>query len=102
MAYTTKTGGAFRPGGFSLHNTMLPQGPDMQAFEAASHADLRPYKLEGTLAFMFETWFPQRVTGMPPRQPSGSRVTAITGTSQSGTSIPPGHEVLTPPPPWGG
>ena len=60
--YDAKTGGGFVPGGFSLHNAMLPHGPDMRAFEAASSADLKPHKLEGTLAFMFETRFPQRVT----------------------------------------
>jgi homogentisate 1,2-dioxygenase len=41
---------------------MLPHGPDRAAFEGASNADLKPHKLEGTLAFMFETRFPQRVT----------------------------------------
>lgn len=60
--YDAKTGGGFVPGGFSLHNTMLPHGPDMNAFEGASNAELKPHKLEGTLAFMFETRFPQRVT----------------------------------------
>lgn len=60
--YDAKTGGGFVPGGFSLHNCMLPHGPDMSAFEAASNAELKPHKLEGTLAFMFETRFPQRVT----------------------------------------
>ena len=52
----------FVPGGFSLHNCMLPHGPDTEAFEGASNADLKPHKLEGTMAFMFETRFPQRVT----------------------------------------
>jgi homogentisate 1,2-dioxygenase len=52
----------FAPGGVSLHNCMLPHGPDAEAFEAASNAELRPHKLEGTMAFMFETRFPQRVT----------------------------------------
>jgi homogentisate 1,2-dioxygenase len=52
----------FAPGGFSLHNSMLPHGPDMDAFEAASTAELRPHRLEGTLAFMFETRFAQTVT----------------------------------------
>jgi homogentisate 1,2-dioxygenase len=52
----------FAPGGFSLHNTMLPHGPDVDAFEGASNAELKPHKLEGTMAFMFETRFPQRVT----------------------------------------
>jgi homogentisate 1,2-dioxygenase len=50
------------PGGFSLHNTMLPHGPDRDAFQAASTAELKPHKLQNTLAFMFETRFPQRVT----------------------------------------
>jgi homogentisate 1,2-dioxygenase len=52
----------FLPGGFSLHNCMLPHGPDMEAFEGASAAALAPHKLAGTMAFMFETRFPQRVT----------------------------------------
>jgi homogentisate 1,2-dioxygenase len=60
--YDGKTGGGFVPGGFSLHNTMLPHGPDKAAFDAASAADLKPHKLEGSLAFMFETRFPQRVS----------------------------------------
>lgn len=60
-AYDAKPQG-FVPGGFSLHNTMLPHGPDRDSFEGASNAALKPHKLEGTLAFMFETRFPQRVT----------------------------------------
>ena len=60
--YDAKTGGGFVPGGMSLHNTMLPHGPDMDAFEKASNVELKPHKLEGTLAFMFETRFPQKVT----------------------------------------
>jgi len=52
----------FVPGGFSLHNTMLPHGPDVDAFEKASQAELKPVKLTNTLAFMFETRFMQRVT----------------------------------------
>ena len=55
-------GSGFVPGGVSLHNTMLPHGPDVEAFENASNAELKPHKLEGTMAFMFETRFPQRVT----------------------------------------
>ncbi|CAH2600754.1 Homogentisate 1,2-dioxygenase [Rhodovastum atsumiense] len=52
----------FVPGGFSLHNCMLPHGPDAAAFAAASEAELKPHKLADTLAFMFETRFPQRLT----------------------------------------
>jgi homogentisate 1,2-dioxygenase len=52
----------FLPGGMSLHNSMLPHGPDAQAFEHARNADLKPARLSNTMAFMFETRFPQRVT----------------------------------------
>jgi homogentisate 1,2-dioxygenase len=52
----------FVPGGMSLHNMMLPHGPDSDAFRHASQADLKPVKLTNTLAFMFESRFRQRVT----------------------------------------
>ena len=52
----------FLPGGMSLHNTMLPHGPDSTTFEKASSENLNPQKIENTLAFMFETRFPQHVT----------------------------------------
>ena len=52
--YDAKPGG-FRPGGASLHNCMVPHGPDEEAFDKASHADLKPQKLDNTLAFMFES-----------------------------------------------
>ncbi len=52
----------FTPGGVSLHNSMLPHGPDLDAFEHASNAELKPVKLTNTLAFMFETRFRQVVT----------------------------------------
>ncbi len=52
----------FVPGGMSLHNCMLPHGPDKQAFEGASNADLKPEKLRDTMSFMFETRFPQHLT----------------------------------------
>ncbi len=45
----------FKPGGASLHNSMVPHGPDAEAFERASTAELSPHKLDGTLAFMFES-----------------------------------------------
>ncbi|RAK13332.1 homogentisate 1,2-dioxygenase [Salipiger aestuarii] len=53
----------FVPGGMSLHNMMLPHGPDNEAFEKASLADLKPGKLDDTMSFMFETRFPQHLTG---------------------------------------
>jgi homogentisate 1,2-dioxygenase len=52
----------FTPGGVSLHNCMLPHGPDLDAFRHATETELKPVKLANTLAFMFETRFPQRVT----------------------------------------
>jgi homogentisate 1,2-dioxygenase len=52
----------FVPGGMSLHNQMLPHGPDADAFHHASNVELKPVKLTNTLAFMFETRFRQRVT----------------------------------------
>jgi homogentisate 1,2-dioxygenase len=52
----------FVPGGMSLHNCMLPHGPDVQSFKSASTGELKPVKLTGTMAFMFETRFPQHVT----------------------------------------
>ncbi|MEM8774608.1 MAG: homogentisate 1,2-dioxygenase [Pseudomonadota bacterium] len=52
----------FVPGGMSLHNMMLPHGPDRDAFEKASNSNLGPDKLENTMSFMFETRFPQHLT----------------------------------------
>ncbi len=52
----------FAPGGGSLHNQMSAHGPDMDAFEKASSADLKPQKLSGTMAFMFESRYIIRPT----------------------------------------
>ena len=52
----------FVPGGMSLHNMMLPHGPDKNAFEGASNAQLGPKKLDKTMSFMIETRFPQHLT----------------------------------------
>jgi len=54
--------GNFAPGGMSLHNCMLPHGPDSEAFESASRGALEPVKLENTMAFMLESRLPQRMT----------------------------------------
>lgn len=45
--YEAKEGG-FSPGGASLHSMMTPHGPDTQAFERATKAELKPVKLTGT------------------------------------------------------
>jgi homogentisate 1,2-dioxygenase len=52
----------FVPGGVSLHNMMLAHGPDADGYEKATKVELKPVKLENTLAFMFETRFPQMLT----------------------------------------
>jgi homogentisate 1,2-dioxygenase len=59
--YDARTHG-FVPGGVSLHNCMLPHGPDGEAYKKASTAQLQPTKLTNTMAFMFETRYPQRLT----------------------------------------
>ncbi|WJS86849.1 homogentisate 1,2-dioxygenase [Paracoccus sp. TOH] len=58
----------FAPGGISLHNCMLPHGPDRDAFETASNAALKPEKLDHTMSFMFETRFPQHLTDFAARE----------------------------------
>ncbi len=59
----------FVPGGFSLHNAMLPHGPDAAAFARAGAAELKPHKLEGTMAFMFESRHRQRVSAFAAESP---------------------------------
>lgn len=59
--YDAKEAG-FAPGAMSLHNMMLPHGPDAEGFEKASNATLEPVKLTDTMAFMFETRLPQQLT----------------------------------------
>ena len=54
-AYDAKEGDGFAPGGASLHNQMAGHGPDKAAWEKASAADLQPVKIDGTMAFMFES-----------------------------------------------
>ncbi|MFW2341518.1 homogentisate 1,2-dioxygenase [Brevundimonas sp.] len=60
-AYDAKADG-FAPGGASLHNRMSGHGPDQATYDAAIKADLKPHRIDGTLAFMFETRAPIRVT----------------------------------------
>lgn len=52
----------FAPGGVSLHNMMLPHGPDRNAFEHATHEPMVPARQTDTMQFMFETRFPQMLT----------------------------------------
>ncbi len=59
--YDAKAEG-FAPGGLSLHNLMSGHGPDLDSWRKATGADLKPVKLDGTLAFMVETCWPYRPT----------------------------------------
>ncbi len=52
--YDAKAGG-FNPGGASLHNCMNGHGPDVATYERAVARELKPEKIEATMAFMFET-----------------------------------------------
>jgi homogentisate 1,2-dioxygenase len=52
--YDAKQGG-FTPGGASLHNSMNGHGPDRASYEKAVTAELKPHKIEATMAFMFES-----------------------------------------------
>ncbi|HEY0624485.1 homogentisate 1,2-dioxygenase [Sphingomonas sp.] len=60
-AYDAKADG-FAPGGLSLHNLMAGHGPDVASWEGASNAQLKPHKIDGTMAFMVETCWPYRPT----------------------------------------
>jgi len=60
-AYDAKAEG-FAPGGMSLHNLMAGHGPDLASWQAASEAELKPVKVEGSLAFMVESCWPYRPT----------------------------------------
>jgi homogentisate 1,2-dioxygenase len=60
-AYDAKEGG-FAPGGASLHNQMNGHGPDQASYEKAVAAELVPHRIDNTMAFMFETRMPIRLT----------------------------------------
>jgi len=60
-AYDAKAEG-FQPGGLSLHNLMAGHGPDLASWQGASNADLKPHRIEGTMAFMVESCWPYRPT----------------------------------------
>ncbi len=75
--YDAKAEG-FLPGGASLHNSFSSHGPDAETFQRASTAELVPQKVDGTLAFMFETRWPvvptRYATDAPHRQPAYDEV----------------------------
>lgn len=66
--YDAKEGG-FVPGGGSLHNCMQAHGPDRTAYQMAVDSDLAPRKIEGSIAFMFESCWPYRQTRVAMESP---------------------------------
>lgn len=59
--YDAKAQG-FAPGGASLHNCMSAHGPDAETYYAALKSDDKPQRYENSMAFMFESCIPFRVS----------------------------------------
>jgi homogentisate 1,2-dioxygenase len=60
--YDAKAEG-FLPGGVSIHNCMSAHGPDLATYNRATEMELKPQKIENTLAFMWESryvWHPTK------------------------------------------
>ncbi|MFE7835143.1 homogentisate 1,2-dioxygenase [Streptomyces sp. NPDC057474] len=66
--YDAKAEG-FVPGGASLHNSFTSHGPDATTYQQASTRELVPQKVDNTLAFMFETRLPLRLTSAAAEAP---------------------------------
>lgn len=66
--YEGKIGG-FVPGGFSLHSCMTPHGPDKATYLRGINEPDVPNKLDGTMAFMFETRLPLAINSEALRWP---------------------------------
>jgi homogentisate 1,2-dioxygenase len=60
-AYESKAEG-FLPGGVSIHNCLQPHGPDLPTYDKGSKAELKPHRIEGSLAFMWESRYVFRPT----------------------------------------
>jgi homogentisate 1,2-dioxygenase len=60
-AYDAKAEG-FLPGGISIHNCMSAHGPDLASYEKAVQTELKPVKLDKSLAFMWESRYVFRPT----------------------------------------
>jgi len=66
--YDAKAEG-FLPGGISIHNCLQGHGPDLATFDRATGAELKPHRIDKTLAFMFESrwvWRPTRAALQSP------------------------------------
>ncbi len=59
--YDAKAEG-FSPGGISIHNCMSAHGPDLATYAKATEMELKPQKIEDTLAFRWESRYVWRPT----------------------------------------
>ncbi len=50
-----RTNTGYGPGGASLHNQMNGRGPDTASYAKAVAADLKPHRIDGTMAVMVES-----------------------------------------------
>ena len=93
----------FTPGGISLHNMMLPHGPDREAFDHASNGELKPVKLTGTMALMFENFCSRSASPRTRRSRQRCRtITPIAGRDLRNGSIRIGRNASSPLPLWRG
>ena len=60
-AYDAKAEG-FLADGASLHICMSAHGPDADSWEKATRAELKPQKVDSTMAFMFESRYAMLLT----------------------------------------
>ncbi len=88
--YDAKAEG-FVPGGASLHNCMSGHGPDAETYERATNAELKPVRLENTLAFMFETRFTIQATRHAMESPTLQRNYFECWQGLNRRFTPPGH-----------
>lgn len=61
--------GGFVPGGSSLHNAGAAHGPEAEVFRRATDGVEEPTKQRGTMAFMFETPWPYRLSPFGAKTP---------------------------------
>ena len=85
-AYDAKAEG-FAPGGLSLHNLMSGHGPDVDSWQKASEAELKPVKIDGTMAFMVETCWPYRPTRLGARSRAARLRPGLGGLSQGEAAV---------------
>jgi homogentisate 1,2-dioxygenase len=67
--YDSKAEG-FLPGGMSLHNALMPHGPDNASYEKGEAAELEPQRLRETMAVLFESRYVFKPTAQALALPS--------------------------------